>query len=603
MIILGITDTHDASACLIKDGRLIMAVAEERLQRVKNISSFPRKSIEHIFKTLEYKYSDIDHVAVATKNVTHLNFWNVVSDFSNNDWLKLHNDYYFPLIYKNKKIKIKNIFPKYKPSTKMGYPCNKIPFVTNEEASGKDLKNLQILRKKYISRFLNIDKNKIKFYDHHICHALYAYYTNSNNLRKKRVAIVTSDSGGDGIYNTVSIIDNGKYKELSRSKNNLIGKIYETTTLLLGMNPARHLYKVMGLAPYASERYKKGPRDIFLNSLKVNKLDFKKDIKMKDHFFYFKKRLENFRFDGIAGGLQDFVEIRLVEWFKNISKIGKTHNFIFSGGVANNVKANKILIEQNFVKSFFVPPGPGDESLSIGSAYAALVNFYGMENLNNYIQPATNAYWGSNINLQEQKKFNNHPYIKKNFNFFKDKSLTRTAKVLAKGEIVLFCLGRMEFGQRAMGHRSILSNPSKFEQIKKINDTIKKRDFWMPFTPSILEENFKKYIVNPKEIQSDYMTVCFDSTKLAKKHFKAAIHPYDFTIRPQKVSKKTCPEYYKLLKKFKKLTGIGGLLNTSLNVHDKPIIYQPSGIIKEILRGDLRNINHIFIQDTLYIKK
>ena len=118
-----------------------------------------------------------------------------------------------------------------------------------------------------------------------------------------------------------------------------------------------------------------------------------------------------------------------------------------------------------------------------------------------------------------------------------------------------------------------------------------------------LKFSFNKYVHNPKNIQSNYMTVCFNSTKLAQNHFKAAIHPYDFTIRPQKVSKKTCPKYYELLKHFKRLTGIGGLLNTSLNISDKPIICQPTDIIKEILNGSLKNINYILVEDTLYIKK
>ena len=161
----------------------------------------------------------------------------------------------------------------------------------------------------------------------------------------------------------------------------------------------------------------------------------------------------------------------------------------------------------------------------------------------------------------------------------------------------------MEFGQRALGHRSILCDPSRLDLVKKINDTIKKRDFWMPFTPSILSEDFNKYVVNPKQIQSDYMTICFDSTKLAKKHLIAAIHPYDFTISPQKVTKETCKRYYSLIKKFKNLTGVGSLLNTSLNIHDKPIVNKPTDIIKEILKKNNDKVNYIYIQDTLYIKK
>ena len=214
-----------------------------------------------------------------------------------------------------------------------------------------------------------------------------------------------------------------------------------------------------------------------------------------------------------------------------------------------------------------------------------------------------NAYWGNNIDEKDRFLFSRNNLIKKNFFNIKDVNLIKTAKLLADGEIVMFCVGKMEFGQRALGHRSILSNPSKIPQVKKLNDKIKKRDFWMPFTPSILEEKINKYVVNPKKIDTNFMTICFDTTKLGRKHFIAAIHPYDYTIRPQVVNKKTCKKYYTLIKNFEDLTGIGGLLNTSMNVHDKPIISNPQDIINEIISDKFIDINHIYIHDTLFIRK
>ena len=603
MYILGINDTHDASACLIKDGKLLVAIAEERLTRKKNISNLPEKAIAQILKSQNIESSQLDLVAVATKEAHYLNLLNIPAQFTVEDWRKFHEEYYVPIIYKNKKIKIKDVFPNYKPQLLSGYPINKLPFISNLECSKKDHKNLFELRLKSIAGLLKIDKKKINFYDHHLCHALYGYYANPKNLRKKKIIIVTSDSGGDNSYNSISVIKNGNYKLISKNKTNIIGQIYQSITILLGMNPTRHAYKVMGLAPYASEYQKIAPRKIFLDSLKVQKLKFIKNSNMKDHYYYFKKRLKNLRFDGVAGGLQDFIEIRLVEWFKNISIKLKSNHFIFSGGVANNVKANKVLIDQKFVKSFFVPPGPGDESLCIGASYAALVEKFGAKKMSNYITPLENAYLGLNIEKNNLFNFKSNKVLQNKFKCINDPNLTYTAKALSKGNIVFFCYGRMEFGQRALGHRSILADPSKIEVIKKINDSIKKRDFWMPFTPSILDIDYKKYVINKKNICSDFMTVCFDSTKLGREHFKAAIHPYDYTIRPQKVTKLTCPTYYKLLKKFKRLTGIGGLLNTSLNVHDKPIICQPSDILKEIFNKEYNQINYIFVEDSLYVRK
>ena len=161
----------------------------------------------------------------------------------------------------------------------------------------------------------------------------------------------------------------------------------------------------------------------------------------------------------------------------------------------------------------------------------------------------------------------------------------------------------MEFGQRALGHRSILCDPSNIETVYKINSAIKKRDFWMPFTPSVLDSFKNKYFKNPKKINCDFMTMSFDTTTFGKKHLRAAIHPYNNTIRPQIVSKNTCKDYFRLINEFKKLTGIGALLNTSLNVHDKPIICQPMDLIKELLNNKDNLVDFIFIEDTLFVKK
>ncbi len=605
MIILGINDTHDSSACIVKNGKLLAAISEERLTRVKNIASLPIKSIKYILNKYQIKPKDIDYVAVANKNITHLSAWNIVSDFSSKDWLKLNEEYYYKLKLKNKNFtpRLKKIFPRYRPKIKLGYPIDKIPFISSAEASNKQIKELKKLRVQTISKLLKIDQNKILFFDHHHCHAMYAYFTNDNIKKNKKTAIITADSGGDGTYHSVSIIKNNKLKILSRSKTNFLGKVYEAVTILLRMNPARHPYKVMGLAPYASEYHKKDVRKKLLNAIKVDGLNFNIDKKISDHFTYFRDLLKDNRFDGIAGGTQEFLEIRILQWFKNIAKKTNIKNFIFSGGVANNVKVNKLITEQNFIKSFYVPPGPGDESLSIGASYALLVKKQGIKKTKESLTPPSDAYWGNNIGLKERIKFGKNKLVRKKFIEVRDKNLKKTAKALADGEIIMFCVGKMEFGQRALGHRSILSDPSKITQVKKLNEKIKKRDFWMPFTPSILKDKISKYVINPKKIKNNFMTICFETTQLARKHFVAAIHPYDFTIRPQAVSMKTCSKYYRLIKNFEKLTGIGGLLNTSLNLHDKPIVSDPDDIIKEIISDNSVKIDHVYVHDTLYIRK
>lgn len=601
MIILGINDTHDASACLVKDGVLLSAIAEERCQRIKNISGFPFLAIKEVLRETNLKIKDIDFVAVANINLTQTNLWSVNSSFKISDFLKLNKEYFYKWIYTKEKPKLRKIFPTYKPKGKFFYPLNKIPFITSYESNKKKDDYLQRLRLTYISKYLNINKSKIFLFDHHHCHALHGYFFSKD--RPSNCAIVTADGGGDGKYDSVTIIKNNKLKIISQSRTNLIGKFYSSITLLLGMNPTRHHYKVMGLAPYSKTHNKIKPLKIFLDALKVKNLQFKKNKKLKDYFFYFKERLEDCRFDGISAGLQEFTEIRLKEWFKNIHNKAKTKNFIFCGGVANNVKANKFLSEQKFVKNIFIPAGPGDENLSIGAAFALINKKFGFKKANNYISKIESAYLGNKIRKKDIEEFEKNKLIKKYYKTKSDPNQKFTAKLIASGEIIAFCNGKMEFGSRALGNRSFVCDPSNLIAKKKLNDLIKNRDFWMPFTPSILETDYKYYVDNQKKISSDYMTIAFDSTLLAKDKLKAAIHPEDFTLRPQIVRKKISPKYFNLIKEFKKISGIGSLLNTSLNIHEKPIVSKPIDILNEFIKDKKIFIKHIYIEDTLYSLK
>jgi carbamoyltransferase len=145
------------------------------------------------------------------------------------------------------------------------------------------------------------------------------------------------------------------------------------------------------------------------------------------------------------------------------------------------------------------------------------------------------------------------------------------ARLLAENVIVARCVGPMEFGARSLGNRSILANPADQRNIKRINNAIKNRDFWMPFTPSVLEEKADRYLVNPKGAVSPFMTIGFRTTEAAMREIPAALHPGDDTARPQFVSRLTNPAYWEIIDQFDKLTGIPALLNTSLNLHGEPM--------------------------------
>ena len=601
MLILGINDTHDASACLIRDGKIEDVIMEERLSRKKGISSLPIKSIKYILKKNKISGKDIEQVCVANLNLNHMNLWNINGEFKTSDWFKLQEQFYYQRIFKKKKIKLMSVFPNYIPSCKLGYSLKDIPFISSDEAKKKDFQLINKMRVQTISKLLNVKTSKISFYDHHQCHAFYGYF--SNPKKNTKVSVVTADGGGDGIYNTVSLFRNGKYKLLSKSRNNWIGKAYTAVTLILGLNPFRHHYKVMGLAPYANKKNYEKILYFFLSFLRVEGIDFKLNKNVTDTYFYFKKNLEYFRFDNIAGALQEFVEIRLLEWFKNIGLKNNTRNFVFSGGVANNVKANKILGEQKFVNNLWIPPGPGDESLSIGAAYSYIYHKLGPKNTEKYISRPKNAYWGPSFTHSDIELFKKNFLIKKNFDFKKDQSFKKTASLLKREEIIFVCFGKQEFGQRALGHRSIICDPSKLDLVKKINSTIKMRDFWMPFTPSIFSRYAKKYLKINDKLNLDYMTSCLNVTKLGERHLKAAMHQADFTVRPQIVKNSTCKKYFNLIESFSKVSGIGAVLNTSLNMHEFPIVTKPLDIINEIIKKN-KNLNFsILIEDNLFIRK
>jgi carbamoyltransferase len=174
------------------------------------------------------------------------------------------------------------------------------------------------------------------------------------------------------------------------------------------------------------------------------------------------------------------------------------------------------------------------------------------------------------------------------------------ARLLADNRIVARFGGRMEFGARALGNRSILANPADAGNVARINQAIKDRDFWMPFAPSILEEDMARYAKNSQRLFAPYMCISFDATGEARRDLAAAIHPRDFTLRPQAVRKAWNPGYHDLISAFKRITGIGAVLNTSFNLHGEPIVCSPFDAIRT---ADLSGIGHLALGDLILTKR
>jgi carbamoyltransferase len=431
-----------------------------------------------------------------------------------------------------------------------------------------------------LKKQLEITEDKIFFVDHHTGHAHYAYFMSPF---RENVLVLTADAWGDGCNSSIWI-GNGNNLELKhKSPDNSLARIYRNVTLLLGMKPNEHEYKVMGLAPYSTNYQSNEPYEIFKKTLYVDGIDFKYNEKPTDSYFWFKERLEGFRFDGIAGGLQRFTEDIMTQWVVNSLKQFGLERIVLSGGLALNIKVNKAISEIEQVNEIFVPSAGGDESQSIGSALY-LMNKFG--NGQEFHEP-THDYHGPSIDDSSLTDLIEEFNLEKDFEVRHNISNLEIAEFLRDDLIVGRCAGRSEFGPRALGNRSILANPSNIENLKKINTQIKYRDFWMPFTPSILTERISDYIENPKELKSPFMTIGFDSTVLAQRDLVAAIHPSDQTVRPQFVDKENNPEYYDLIKKFESLTGIGGLLNTSMNLHGEPIVSNSHDAIHTLINSEL----------------
>jgi carbamoyltransferase len=425
----------------------------------------------------------------------------------------------------------------------------------------------------------------VQIVNHESAHAAYAYY--GSPFRGDDVLAVTFDGFSDDANAAIATDVNGRLNISHRYTNYNIGRIYRFITLLLGMKPNEHEYKVMGLAPYATEYTYRKALKVFLDAYKFTEAgNVEVDPELKDHFFYFKDRLEACRFDGIAAALQIFTEkmnCALVSHWAN--KLGK-QRVVLSGGVSLNIKANMEIGKLDCVQDLFVVGSGGDESLCIAGIYAYLdENGRGSE-----ISPLESLYLGpalseSEINLSV-KKFAQEVDV----DVVENATPQLVAQKIANGSILGRVAGKMEFGARALGNRSILADPRSAETIKKINYKIKNRDFWMPFTPSMLPGAAKRYLQNPKGFRFPYMSVACETTDEGRASLPGALHPADQTARPQIVDRSMNPGYHDLISAFESITGVGALLNTSLNLHGLPIVRTPEDALHVLKNSDLDGI-------------
>lgn len=563
--ILGISESHTATAALLKDGRIVACASEERFSRIKLQPGTPRKSIEYCLNFAKIKPKDITLVAAADLEPPNI---------GPSDNLYTKTDLPLSFIFRlllNIAEKIETIFPNSRIIFFSVYKLFKK--LSQSSRQNKRISNLQ--------KILPISSQKFIFFPHHVCHAGAALFASKV---KDASLIFTADGVGDFESATASIFQNNKIEKLvSVDSQQSLGFFYQHITQYLGMRPVEDEYKVMGLAPYADAKKSQKVYERLKSFFKFDKSKNKWVIKISSYYLWRKlpRLLLYSRFDYIAYTAQKIIEEILSTWIKNVIEQTKVKNIALGGGVFANVKANLKIATTRGIDNIFFMPSPGDESNAIGVAYYAYFKL-----TKSIPKPLSNLYLGPLYNDDKIKK--NLGGLSNILKIEKPKDInTQVAKLLASGEVVARFAGRMEFGARALGNRSILSRPDDLSVVSIINNAIKQRDFWMPFAPTILRDKAEDYLVLHKA-DSPFMNVAYDTTEKGQADLAAAIHPYDKTTRPQILDRSANPEYWDLVKKFEKLTGIGAILNTSFNLHGEPIVCTPEDALRTFRRSGLK---------------
>jgi len=550
---------ENASAALVKDGKLIAMAEEERFNRIKHSRGlpYPEKSIEFCLKFAGITIDEVDSISLG---------W---ASFPSTLWMSFISCIKRPIF----------IF--------------KLPGIIKEMRGHKQYKHF----------------DKITYYPHHMAHAASAFLVSGF----KDANIISMD--GQGETSSVLLAEGKNYKDIKKIKEysslSSIGALYESFTDYLGFRRHSEEGFVMGLASYGRPIYntnsiirwnKNGyscetlPR--YINILKYS---FRKFAGKKIDSFsellkssYGPKRNKDEpltkRHQDIASTIQNIQEKAIVRLAKSMYEKNGIQNFCLAGGSALNCIANGVLLEQDFVKNIYVQPASSDCGTAIGAAFLEWSRisgkpidftmkhaYYGPEYTNDEIEL---------ILKQTNTKYEYHEDIER-----------VSAELIAKGNIIGWFQGRMEMGPRALGNRSILADPTDEKMADKVNMQVKHREPWRPFAPSILAEYANEYFEN--SYPSPFMILSFRVKKDKWKIIPSVVH-IDGTTRPQTVTKEDNPRYYKLIQEFEKIKGVPVLLNTSFNDKGEPIVCSPQDAIKSFKKT---NLDYLAIGNFLVYKQ
>jgi carbamoyltransferase len=600
-LIIGIHMGHDASVTLLKDGKQLLSMSEEKLSRIKAHYGFPRKTLSYVLNKFNLTPDDIDTVAIDTFDI-----------------LKLVGPEKVKLRFKEG-IKPKDISSKIINAKKL------LNYLVGTSTSSKKVKKTSEQAEiEFYKQMLKLgfQKDKIKFYDHHFCHATSAFYPSPFS----EAIVFTSDGRGDKISATISKAKNNKIETISQvGELESIGQFYSAVTKFLGFKPLRHEGKITGLAAYGNkeklgnkfiqrikwnedntytfelpEKYECRDINQLKEFIKTHSLDLKDKVILKDQVLrsdvlitlkwygqlaYLKEVTAGFTKEEIAAGVQYFAEEISVEYLKRTIKEFSLP-VVLAGGVFANVRINQKIREIPGVENVFVQPAMGDDGLSMGAALAAYYENASDAELKKKPdeRPAllNDTFYGPSFDRSEIIDY----LEKNNIKYTVSPNIEEeVGKWIHEGKIIGLFQGRLEYGPRALGHRSILVRPTD----KSINNSLNKRlnrTEFMPFAPAIIAEEASNYFIDykPNHIASEYMTITYDVVKERQAEIEAVVH-VDGTARPQVVFENKEPRYYNIIKEYFKLSGIPVIINTSFNAHEEPIVFTPENAYNSFANG------------------
>ena len=544
---------HDSAAALLKDGKVIAAVEEERFSRTKFDDSFPKQAIDWCLKESGISPKNLDSVAFYDKPI--LKFERLLDNYIAVAPKGLHS--------------FLSVIPKW---------IHKRVWVKDE-----------------ILKHLKGFNGTIIFPEHHVSHAAHTFFTSPFNesaiLTVDGVGEWTTTAFGSAHDTTIELTNDIRWPHS-------VGLFYSAFTYFLGFKVNEGEYKLMGLSAYGKPKY----YDLIMENLVDVKDDGSVHLNMKYFSFTYDKVMTNQNFSDlfgitprkedsnaeqihydIAASAQLVLEEILLSMVNHVHKKTGMKNLCLGGGVALNGVVNYRILKEGPFENLHIPPSPGDAGSAVGCAqylyYCHKKNKRKMEHNAEMIQ--NNVYVGPSHSNDEIKSFLDmnkihHKYLET------DSLLETTAQLIAEGNVVGWYQGKMEWGPRALGNRSILADPRNAEMKYTLNEKIKHRESFRPFAPCILEEHLSEYF--DIDIPSPYMLFVAPVKKPEK--IPAVTH-VDGTSRLQTVSKDTNPLYYDLIKEFYKITDVPVLINTSMNVRGEPIVNTLEQAYNMIIKTDM----------------